>query len=46
MPLRADVEPPAGFPALADLTLLTASPADLAATRDADKERFATLFGE
>jgi iron(III) transport system substrate-binding protein len=46
MPLRADVAPPAGFPALADLTLLTAAPADLAATRDADKERFATLFGE
>ncbi len=46
MPLRADVEPPAGFPALSDLTLLSAAPADLAATRDADKERFATLFGE
>jgi iron(III) transport system substrate-binding protein len=46
MPLRADVAPPAGFPALADLTLLTAAPADLAATRDADKERFTTLFGE
>lgn len=46
MPLRADVAPPAGFPALADLTVLTAPPAELAATRDADKERFATLFGE
>jgi len=46
MPLRGDVEPPAGFPALADLTLLAADAADLAATRDADKERFATLFGE
>jgi len=46
MPLRPDVAPPAGFPALADLELLTAAPADLAATRDADKERFATLFGE
>lgn len=46
MPLRPDVAPPAGFPALADLTLLTAPPAELAATRDADKERFATLFGE
>jgi iron(III) transport system substrate-binding protein len=46
MPLRADVAPPSGFPALADLTLLTAAPADLAASRDADKERFATLFGE
>ncbi len=46
MPLRPDVAPPEGFPALADLRLLTAAPADLAATRDADKERFATLFGE
>jgi iron(III) transport system substrate-binding protein len=46
MPLRDDVAPPAGFPALADLKLLIAAPADLAATRDADKERFATLFGE
>ena len=46
MPLRSDVVPPAGFPALADLTLLSAPAADLAATRDADKERFATLFGE
>ncbi len=46
MPLRPDVAPPEGFPALADLTLLRAAPADLAADRDADKERFATLFGE
>jgi iron(III) transport system substrate-binding protein len=46
MPLRADVAPPEGFPSLAELTLLSAAPADLAATRDADKERFATLFGE
>jgi iron(III) transport system substrate-binding protein len=46
MPLRPDVAPPEGFPALADLDLLSAAPAELAATRDADKERFATLFGE
>lgn len=46
MPLRADLAPPAGFPALSELTLLSADPADLAATRDADKERFAELFGE
>jgi iron(III) transport system substrate-binding protein len=46
MPLRGDVLPPEGFPALAELTLLSAPAADLAATRDADKERFATLFGE
>jgi iron(III) transport system substrate-binding protein len=46
MPLRADVAPPAGFPALASLRQLTAPAADLAATRDADKERFGNLFGE
>lgn len=46
MPLRADVAPPAGFPALADLQQLTAPAAALAATRDADKERFGNLFGE
>lgn len=46
MPLRPDVAPPAGFPALSELTILSAAPTDLAATRDADKERFATLFGE
>ena len=46
MPLRPDVAPPAGFPSLSDLTILSAAPTDLAATRDADKERFATTFGE
>jgi iron(III) transport system substrate-binding protein len=46
MPLRNDVAPPAGFPALADLLQLSAPASALAATRDADKDRFATLFGE
>lgn len=46
MPLRADVTPPAGFPALSELALLSAPPAELAQTRDADKTRFAELFGE
>jgi iron(III) transport system substrate-binding protein len=46
MPLRADVAPPSGFPPLSELTVLSAPAADLASTRDADKERFATLFGE
>lgn len=46
MPLRPDVAPPAGFPSLSDLTILSAPAVDLASTRDADKERFATLFGE
>jgi iron(III) transport system substrate-binding protein len=46
MPLRPGIAAPAGFPDLADLVVLSADAADLAATRDADKERFATLFGE
>jgi iron(III) transport system substrate-binding protein len=46
MPLRAEVEAPVGFPPLSSLVVLSAPAAELAATRDADKERFATLFGE
>ncbi len=46
MPLRPGIEVPEGFPALADLSVLSADAAELAATRDADKERFAILFGE
>ena len=45
-PLREDVEAPAGFPALSEIQVLTADPAELAETREADKERFRTLFGE
>ena len=45
-PLRDDVAAPAGFPALSEIKVLTADPAELAKTRDADKERFRTLFGE
>jgi iron(III) transport system substrate-binding protein len=46
MPLRGDVNPPEGFPALSELTILSAPAAELAATREADKARFAELFGE
>jgi iron(III) transport system substrate-binding protein len=46
MPLRADVAAPEGFPPLAELVVLSAPAGDLAEHRDADKERFATLFGE
>lgn len=45
-PLRDDVEAPAGFPALSEIEVLSAAPAELAETREADKERFRTLFGE
>ena len=46
MPLREDVAAPEGFPALSDLKLLSVDAKTLAETRDADKEEFATLFGE
>ena len=37
---------PAGFLPLSEFTVLNADAADLAVTREADKERFAELFGE
>ncbi len=46
LPLSDTVEPPAGFVPLSSITVLHADAADLAATREADKERFAELFGE
>ncbi|WP_244350411.1 ABC transporter substrate-binding protein [Thermostichus vulcanus] len=46
MPLREDVTPPEGFPALSELTVLSAPAAELAETREADKARFSELFGE
>ncbi len=46
LPLSDAVAPPAGFRPLSEFTVLEADAADLAATREADKERFAELFGE
>lgn len=46
MPIRPDVEPPPGFPALEEIRVLSVDPAELAASRDADKADFAELFGE
>ncbi len=46
LPLTDAVEPPAGFRPLSSITVLEADAAGLAATREADKERFAELFGE
>ncbi len=46
LPLSDAAEPPAGFRPLSQITVLDADAADLAATREADKERFAELFGE
>ncbi len=46
LPLSDAIEPPSGFLPLSSITVLTADAADLASTREADKERFAELFGE
>ena len=46
MPLRHDVEPPAGFPPLSDIRALSVDTGVLVAERENDKERFNELFGE
>lgn len=46
MPLRSDVEPPAGFPSLDAIKVLSVDTALLVQQREADKERFNELFGE
>lgn len=46
MPLRQDVTPPKGFPALSELKILSVPATELAESREADKARFAKLFGE
>lgn len=46
LPIREDVTAPAGFPDLADITILSVDADTLATNRDSDKERFAELFGE
>lgn len=45
-PARPDVNPPAGFPAFASIKLLTPDVNAILATDDADKQRFADLFGK
>lgn len=46
MPLRRDVPPPAGFPALEEIKVLSVDTALLVEQREADKERFNELFGQ
>lgn len=46
LPIREDVTAPAGFPSLADITILSVDASTLATSREDDKERFAELFGE
>ena len=46
MPAHPDVSAPEGFPALAEITILPLDPASALETADADKERFAEIFGQ
>ncbi|MBE3597929.1 MAG: ABC transporter substrate-binding protein [Limnochordaceae bacterium] len=46
MPLRSDVTPPEGFPALERIRVMAVPPAELAAGREADKQRFSDVFGQ
>jgi iron(III) transport system substrate-binding protein len=45
MPLREGIEAPDHFPALSELEIIAADPAEMAAADQAMKERFAELFG-
>ncbi|KFB11284.1 ABC transporter substrate-binding protein [Nitratireductor basaltis] len=46
MPALADVAPPEGFPSLAEISFLTIDPAKALESAEADKEKFAEIFGQ
>ena len=46
MPAHPDVAPPAGFPPLAEIKVMPFDPQQALATAEADKEKFATIFGQ
>lgn len=46
MPALADVTPPEGFPSLAEINFLTIDPAEALERAEADKEKFAEIFGQ
>ncbi|MFN3547652.1 MAG: ABC transporter substrate-binding protein [Mesorhizobium sp.] len=46
MPAHPDVAAPAGFPALADVAILPLDPAKALETAEADKAKFASIFGQ
>ncbi len=45
LPVRKDVAPPAGFPSVAQIRILPIDTADLLRRDEANKKRFAALFG-
>src|SRR5262249_8783620 len=45
LPARRDVEPPKGFPSVGDVKLMPINVPDVIAKDDANKKRFADLFG-
>lgn len=46
MPAHPDVAAPEGFPSLADIEILPLDPAEALESAEADKERFAEIFGQ
>lgn len=46
MPVRRDVQPPAGFPKLEGIQYLSVDAGVLHRERESDKQKFATLFGQ
>ncbi|MEO1745009.1 MAG: extracellular solute-binding protein, partial [Pseudomonadota bacterium] len=46
MPAHPDVTPPKGFPALSEVTVMSFDAAAALAASDANKERFADIFGQ
>ena len=45
LPAREDVAPPPGFPPLKSIRVLPANVAEILLADEADKKRFAELFG-
>jgi iron(III) transport system substrate-binding protein len=46
MPAHPDVAPPQGFPSLSDIAILPLDPAKALESAEADKEKFAGMFGQ
>jgi iron(III) transport system substrate-binding protein len=46
MPAHPEVKAPAGFPALADIKILPLDPAMALESAEADKNKFADIFGQ
>ncbi|APH70732.1 ABC transporter substrate-binding protein [Aquibium oceanicum] len=46
MPAHPDVTPPEGFPPLSQIRIMPLDPAEALSTAEADKEKFADIFGQ